>query len=326
MAEQGYVVWMYAPYPDWSNQNVDKFWDIVGIYEQEQHVEHTRFYDFVKIWVASIAPSFLANEALAAGDTIRRHAFSLFLGEALLSGEAGLEPFASVLMLRRITREEAARPPAGQYLYAHAVLPHGPEVMDGHCEYVGPPPLKRTAQQIKQAYLVHAECAVRLVVRFFERLKELGRYDAATIVLHADTGHWTAFEPEAPSGESAPRTLNKLNHRLLSEIHSLLMVKRPHAAGELRVLDAPTQLVDLYPTLLDILDIDPPDYALHGRSVYGPEADQPREARFGFDPNKHLGPDVMEIRIEDPRDLRNSELTLIGPATDPDLWRPELKN
>ena len=103
------------------------------------------------------------------------------------------------------------------------------------------------------------------------------------------------------------------------------MIKRPHAAGPLRILDTPTQLVDLYPTLLEILDLEPPDYALHGRSAYGPDANAPREARFGFDPNKHLGPNVIEFRIEDQSDLRNSDLTVIGPATDPDLWRAELK-
>ena len=159
-------------------------------------------------------------------------------------------------MLRRITREEAGRPANGQYLYAHAVLPHGPEVMDGRCEYIGAPPLKRTAQQHKQAYLIHAECAVRLVVDFLQRLKKLGRYDPATIVLHADTGHWTAFEPEQPSDAPAPTTLDRrLNsRRLLSEVHSLLMIKRPHATGPLRILDTPTQLVDLYPTLLEMLD------------------------------------------------------------------------
>ena len=69
----------------------------------------------------------------------------------------------------------------------------------------------------------------------------------------------------------------------------------------------------------------PPDYPLHGRSAYGPDANAPREARFGFDPNKHLGPNVIEFRIEDQSDLRNSDLTVIGPATDPDLWRAELK-
>jgi hypothetical protein len=327
VAEQGYVLWMYAPYPDWSNKTVDKFWDIIGIYEQEQHVEHTRFYEFVKIWVASIAPSFLANEALAAGDTIRRHAFSLFVDrEAMLSGEEGLEPFASKLMLRRITREEAGRPANGQYLYAHAVLPHGPEVLDGGCEYIGAPPPIRTAQQHKRAYLVQAECAVRLVVSFLQRLKKLGRYDPATIVLHADTGHWTAFEPEQPSDAPAAKTLDRFNRRLLSEVHSLLMIKRPHAAEPLRILDTPTQLVDLYPTLMEILDLEAPDYPLHGRSAYGPDANAPREARFGFDPDKHLGPNVIEFRIEDQSDLRNSDLTVIGPATDPHLWRPELKN
>ena len=327
LADSGYVVWMYAPYPDWNNDNADKFWDIVGIYEQAKHVEHTRFYDFVQIWLASVAPSFLANEALAAGDTIREHAFGLFIDqEALLSGAEGLEPFASTLMLRRVTREEADRPARGHYVYAHAVLPHGPEVMDGRCEYVGPPPRKRTPQEVKRAYLVHAECAVRLVVSFLRRLKELGRYDPATIVLHADTGHWTAFEPDEPPAEPQDTTLERPNRRLLSQVSALLTIKRPHAAGPLQVLETPTQLVDVYPTLLEILDIDPPAYPLHGRSVYAIDPDEPREARFGFDPNKHLGPNVVEVRIEDQSDLRNSGLTVIGPATDPDLWRAELKN
>jgi hypothetical protein len=211
-------------------------------------------------------------------------------------------------------------------VYAHAVLPHGPEVMDGRCEYVGPPPRKRTPQEVKRAYLVHAECAVRLVVSFLRRLKELGRYDPATIVLHADTGHWTAFEPDEPPAEPQDTTLERPNRRLLSQVSALLTIKRPHAAGPLQVLETPTQLVDVYPTLLEILDIDPPAYPLHGRSVYAIDPDEPREARFGFDPNKHLGPNVVEVRIEDQSDLRNSGLTVIGPATDPDLWRAELKN
>jgi hypothetical protein len=104
------------------------------------------------------------------------------------------------------------------------------------------------------------------------------------------------------------------------------MIKRPQAVEPLRLLETPAQLVDLYPTLSEILNLDPPAYPLHGRSVYALDASEPREARFGFDPQKHLGPNVVEIRIEDQSDLRHSDLTLIGPATDPELWRPELKN
>ena len=45
------------------------------------------------------------------------------------------------------------------------------------------------------------------------------------------------------------------------------MIKRPHAEGPLEILDTPTQLVDLFPTVLDVLDLQPPD-EFDGRSVY----------------------------------------------------------
>ena len=34
---------------------------------------------------------------------------------------------------------------------------------------------------------------LRLVAAFFDELRRLGRYDSATIVLHADTGHGIGF-------------------------------------------------------------------------------------------------------------------------------------
>ena len=105
-----------------------------------------------------------------------------------------MHAYASVLMLRRLAREEADREPSGHYLYAHAILPHGPFVMDDGCNYVGKHGFGRKDKDARRAaYVDQAGCAIRLVADFLDRLKSLGRYDAATIVVHADTGHGLGF-------------------------------------------------------------------------------------------------------------------------------------
>ena len=323
VAKHGYTTWMYVPFPHWRDAGVDNFYYTIDIYEQAAGVENARFYDFAQIWLASLAPNVLTNEALAAAGTVRTAVLEDLAGTRLLSLAEGVEPYASMLMLRRLRADEDRRPEAGHYVYAHAVLPHGPEVLDGDCRYVGRKRHKRPRTEIRRDFLAQAECALTLVGDLLARLKELGRYDPATIVLHADTGHWTAFPVD--DAADPPMTVGIPNVHLASWVRAPLMIKRPYADHPLRLHATPTQLVDLFPTLVDVLDLEPPDYPLHGRSVCGPRADEPREARFGFDPNKPYGPNIVEFRIDDPTRPASSAITVIGPATDRDLWRAEVR-
>jgi arylsulfatase A-like enzyme len=110
---------------------------------------------------------------------------------------------------------------------------------------------------------------------------------------------------------------------LLSSVNALLMSKRPHANGPLEVRNTPTQLVDLFPTILDILDVE----AAHdptSRSAYSIREDEQRETRFAFNPTKKHGHNLVEVRIEDQKNLQNSRLTVLGPATDPATWRGQV--
>ena len=110
---------------------------------------------------------------------------------------------------------------------------------------------------------------------------------------------------------------------LLSSVNALLMIKRPHAEGPLAIKPTPTQLVDVFPTIMDILNLE----AAHdpaGRSVYSLRDDEPREALFAFDPTKKHGHDLVEVRIENQKDLPRSELTVLGPAADPATWRSQV--
>lgn len=324
VANHGYSVWMYSPFAHWNRNNIQHFVHHLNLYEEAVGVDNARFYDFSQIWLASLAPNALTNEALRAAGAVRDDLFALIAGKKLLSVSEGVEPYASLLMLQRLHEDEDRRTADGHYVYAHAVLPHGPEVLDGECRYVGKPRPRRSPPEVRRAILEQTDCALTVVTDFLAQLKELGRYDPATIVLHADNGHWTAF-PVDDANQTAPRTLGAPNAHLLSRVHALLMIKPPYAEGPLRVHDTPTQLVDLFPTLLDVLDLEPPDYPMHGRSVYALSADDRREARFGFDPKDPYGPDIVEIQIEDPMDPAGSDLTVIGRATEPSLWRREIR-
>jgi hypothetical protein len=320
LSERGYKVWMYAPFAYWQSRYVDHFRHNVSLYEEEIGLAPAGLYDLLHIWLASLAPNPLTDEALSDVEGLRDWLFELATGKPRpLSIQQGLHPYSGAMMLRRLVLDEARRAPDGQYVYAHAALPHAPWVFDRTCRYVGNPRARRDAAQRREAYLGQSECAVTLAAEFVDVLKRLGRYDSSTVVVHADHGQRIWFADRARES----RTLGTPDAFLLSSVNALLMIKRPYAKGPLQFRQTPTQLVDLFPTIMDILNLE----ATHdptGRSVYALRDDEPREALFGFDPTKKHGHDLVEVRIENQKDLPNSELTVLGPAADPATWRSQV--
>ncbi len=314
--ERGYETFVYAPFDHWDDRHIDHFRFNIDLYEAETGAAHAGLRDLLQVWLVSLAPNPLTNEALPVAARASARLFGLLAGarEPLTIGE-GLDPYAGMLMLRALRREEAGRSPDGRYVYAHAALPHTPFVLDARCRYVG----KRSGNA-RGRYLDQAECAVRLVAEFLGELRRLGRYDGATIVLHADTGHGLG----GIAGRTRPagvRTLGVSEIGLVYTLQALLMIKPPHASGPLEIVATPTQLVDLFPTILDLLDLEA-RHALESRSVYALAPDERRAARFGFDPDKMMnGPNIIEVEIADPANPWHSRLTVLGPATDPATWR-----
>ena len=322
LSDAGYETWMYSALRGWENQYVDRYQYGVDIYEQESGFANAGMYDLLQIWLASLAPNPLTNEAMPLAAALADPIFELATGRMRpLSGLEGLHQVAGVLTLRRLVREEPLRAPSGVYVYAHAALPHGPHVLDGGCQYVGHSGQRAQPISPTAGYLLQAECAVGLVASFLQELKRLDRYQTATIVIHGDTGDWM------PLGETRSRRGKILNYSqasLLSYVQALFMIKRPYAEEPLRALDTPTQLVDLFPTVLDILNLPPPA-DVDGRSVYSIREDEGREVRIGFDPDDLTnGRNFIEVRIEDQSDVQSSALTVLGPATDPATWRDQV--
>lgn len=337
LADQDYRVWNYVPFRQWRDETVDVFHYLHDIYRDRTGLAGSNFSDFVVLWLLRSVPNPLTNEALSpigkardvildSLDRMTGTEQSALNRQKRLTMNQGLQVVASKHAFEQAVLDEDKRAASGEYVYLHAVLPHLPYVLDETCDYRGPKRLKPGHAERRDGYLDQAVCSVRLIEDFLNRLQALGRYDDATIILHADTGAEEGFMADPVDYRSPGTTLGRADNHLLSGVNALLMIKRPNDLEPLRVSEQVTQLVDLFPTLVDILDLEGAvDAPVHGRSIYNHQKDQ-REVRFGFDPDELFGDNFIEVRIDKPEDLQRSSLTVVGPAIVPANWREEIQH
>lgn len=324
--DKGYDGTMYAPDSEWCNPHLSKCVTLTDIYEEHTGLSHTaHIKDFIQIWMARVMPNVLTNEALAAGRRLGQFAYAFVEGSEKVPAtitEGGM-PFSSVLMLKQLIDMEKTRPPNGQYVYAHAMLPHGPFVMSHDCKDYD---LKFRNTGI-DGYYAQVSCAFSLVAEFMDELKHLGRYDESTIVIHGDTGHGhLGFINKVNSklvglkkGGDAflPHLIGWTKEQLLARTMTLLMIKPAHSSGDLAFSERLSQLIDLYPTMVDLLELHPAKTRSEGVSLLQDEYPETREANFFMYPVNELEPDdVMIINISDQRNLSKSELTISGYIND----------
>lgn len=318
LSEKGYVITMYSPRHNWTSPFVSEFITLDDIYEETTGIKDSQYGDFVQIWFARITPNILTNEALVAGKKLGRFVYG-FIGfdsnakKIPVTIAEGKEPFSSVSMLKKVIYSEKAKPADGRYIYAHAIIPHGPYVFNENCVYE--PGLREKGTE---GYLAQVECAFGLVAEFIEELKRLGRYDSSTIIIHADTGHGHRGFIGSGTGGLAPG-LPYLNNNLgwtveqvRARIKALLMIKPANSTGILKISERPSQLVDLYPTMIDLLalgeDVNTDGFYLFANSFPGNR----KASFFLFPPEENDPGDIIKVEVDDQKNLQKSRLTVAG--------------
>lgn len=336
LADQGYRVWNYVPFRSWRDRDVDVFSYSIDLYEEKTGIPGSGIADFITLWLLRLAPNPLTNEALAP----IRAARDVILTWLDQSAEAdkptkdqpkrltvadGIQVLASKQMFEQLVIDEQHRSSSGEYVYLHAVMPHHPYVFDPACTFHAPPSKKPDDAGRRRAYLDQSACSIKLIQDFLDQLRVMNRYDDATILIHADTGAEEGFMADPPDYRAQHSTLGMVDNHLLSGTNALLMIKRPGQADPLLEIDRVTQLVDLFPSLADILGLeDRVDANVHGRSIYI-DREEPREVRISFDPKERWGDDYVDVRIESPKNLSRSALTVVGPTVEPVYWRDEIR-
>ncbi len=188
-----------------------------------------------------------------------------------LGGSRLLAPPRFVDFLDDLDRPSAGGRPS--FTFLHLLIPHSPWVLlpDGR-RYRTPGdqlrPLGLTGDTWdedgtfvalgRQRHVLQTQYADRLVGEVVRRLKANGQWDRSAVVITAD--HGVAFTPGAPR-----RQTTSSNRYELAWVP--LFVKRPRQLeGTTRFDDV--QLIDVLPTIGDLLDVDIP-WRLDGQSVYG---------------------------------------------------------
>ncbi len=118
-------------------------------------------------------------------------------------------------------------------------------------------------RRVLQRHLLQVGYADTLIGRLLDRFQKAGTLEEATIVVVAD--HGMAFELGGPAREPIARTVQ--------EIYRVpLFIKAPgQEPGEGDISDQGALLVDVLPTVLDLLDIEPPANAeFDGQSLVDP--------------------------------------------------------
>jgi len=190
-----------------------------------------------------------------------------------------------------------------------------------------------------KGYYGQVKYAFKLVEELISELKRLGRYNTATIIVHADTGHSKEgfyFKKnnvvhgtleKISVGQDLPRMgdffkdpedipeefSNYLKDHILSRTHALLMIKPAQSKGELTVSTKETQLVDLYPSLSDLLDLPGIEFeAVEGVSVFSKTFPEKRDASFFWFPYKDIEPDIIKLNISNYKDRSNAQVLFAG--------------
>jgi len=167
------------------------------------------------------------------------------------------------------------------YKFIHLTTTHWPTVVTADCQYAG-----KILPWEWNNITAQDRCSLNHFIEFLNKLKTLGIYDNALIVVQADHGCWRV-----------PQSLNQISLKnagkdIGEDFHDeedfaskvcasspLLLVKPPHSAGPLKISDAPTALTDIPATITSILNVND---KFEGRSLFDIRPDEVRERRFNY--------------------------------------------
>jgi hypothetical protein len=210
---------------------------------------------FVQLWTYSALPRPLSARLLPASE------MEQFDNKNVLSFKA---PLNSYYAFQSYLEEEASFSPQARYTFVHLLLPHFPYVMTEDCGF--------STDGARTSPMQQSQCTTSLIVKFVNRLKALGRYDDAMIIVQADHG--------ARFAVSRNKLISVEGHGVYSNIWSrarsraLLLIKLPGQGAESTFgsSEIPASLLDIAATVRDTLDLQGP-WPTDGHNLFSPASE-----------------------------------------------------
>lgn len=190
---------------------------------------------FFNIWVYGYMPKIL-SEKIVAEDFIQQ------IKTRNVIADSG--PVRSLKSFKNIIEDEKNQSDKNRYVFIHLILPHFPYLLDKDCRY---------RIDKKTSVTEQSKCATKLLTDFIDELKRLGRFEDSLIIVQADHGRFLTdgqikrnddiyYSEDWARARSRPLLLIKTPQRKSSDIFSKST--------------APTTLLDIYPTVIDSLEIE----------------------------------------------------------------------
>ena len=195
--------------------------------------------------------------------------------QSLLAGRdyAGLQFFQHIAFIRNLRDNMTVERDAPVYKFLHLALSHNPMVTNKECRYAG-----KVLETVRETVKFQSGCALDEILRLFEKMRALGIYDDALIVLMADHGAWVPplrlGAVRRPDGK-----VETVDPFLTALAMPLLAIKRPGEKHTLRISDAQSWVPDTSRTIAESLRIETP---FDGRNVYELDAEEGRDRYFYF--------------------------------------------
>jgi len=230
--------------------------------------EHLSIVEFTRIWLAKVAPNFLTNESLIFGKRLGKSFFQKLNPEhdmdIALTIEDGTAALSGILLFKDMITDIDYYTDANQYVFSLNSILHDGYVSSPECTIEEKPEFP-----LAKRYYRQLECAMMLVEEFIDKLKSLDRYDDSLIIIHGDHGssfagqllenQGSSFVTNMDSADDSPFDSSIAMHKLTvleSKARALLMIKPFFRRGDMEVSSAPTQLLDIFPTIMGQLGID----------------------------------------------------------------------
>jgi len=208
---------------------------------------------------------------------LKKHVYNdqLWLTQSLLSDKKymGLRFFSHIAFLRQLRDNISVDRESPVYKFIHLMLSHNPMVANENCEYAG-----QVLPTVRATVKIQARCSLVEVVLLLEKMKDLGIYDDATIILMADHGAWVppiGLKGQAGTGPGGKYTA-MMDPTTVAMALPLMAIKTPNASGPLRTSLAFSSIVDTPATIASVIDLDA---EFGGRSAFDVPMGEPRERR-----------------------------------------------
>jgi hypothetical protein len=262
---------------------------------KKNNINHPLIIKFTQILIIKYFPNLFSKKAIKLGEDVGIKFFTI-LNKSIplkkINIQDGFGKYNSILATRSLINDLETSDKKNIFTYVVLDIPHYPYSFDKNCNWYE----SRTSNLVHD-YYNQSVCAMNLVNNFIKKLKDINRYNDSIIIIYSDHGSHAvtqlvkkkSLKVVKDSNVPFDNTMSPWSiERLEAHARSVLMIKPKDSYNKIKYSTKKTQLLDVYPTLLDFLNIRISN-TIEGKAIFSKEKQIYNQRLFSLlEPLKHL--------------------------------------